>query len=377
MRVCFLNHTLDEATGAGHFCRSLLNAIRRAEHRFAYVVLTAVPSGAPDEAAVLPAGRFGLIRALPKIRAACKRYDIVHALDGYPFGVMAAVAALGLSQRLLITAIGSGAIQPFGRPAAGRLLAWAYRGADRVVAVSGYTRRELIRHVPGLTVSVINHGVEAGEFRADISSVDYPEIESLRPYVLSVGALKPRKGFLYSLRAFAELRKRFPRLAYVIVGGGEPGELDAEIRRLGIGSSVRFFSDVPRPFLRAVYRRAELFWLLPHDADGDIEGFGLVFLEAAAAGLPVIGTLKSGAEDAVADGENGVLVPPRDPASAARAAAGILSSSELRERLSRASRAVAGRMSWDAVAGAYLDLYRELLGARVPPGGVGPVNAKQ
>jgi glycosyltransferase involved in cell wall biosynthesis len=360
MKVCFLNHTLDEATGAGHFCRSLLASLRRAEPRLEYLVLTSVSSGAPDELAILPSGRFGFIRALPKIRAICKRYDIIHALDGYPFGVMAAVAAFGLRKRLLITAIGSGAIQPLGRPVAGRLLAWAYRGADHVVAVSGYTQRELTRRMPDLPTSVINHGVDAEEFRAD-AGARYPEVESLRPYVFSLGAFKPRKGFLYSLRAFAELRKRFPHLTYVIVGGGERGEFDAEIKRLGIGSSVRFFSGVPRPFLRALYRRAELFWLLPYDADGDVEGFGLVFLEAAAAGLPVIGTFESGAEDAVADGENGFLVLPRDPASAAHAAADILSSPELRERFCRGSAALAARMSWERAARAYLDLYRELL----------------
>lgn len=360
--VCFLNHNLDVRTGAGNFCRSLLDAFRDVAPDFRYLVLTGESSGHADELALLPGSTWRAILALPKIRAVFRHHDIIHALDGYPSGVMAALAGLGLRKKIIITAIGTGALQPLGRPVVGRLLRWAYRRADCVVAVSHYTARELTREVPGLKITaVINHGVNADEFnRPEIEKL---EIEKLRPYVLGVGALKPRKGYGYSLEAFAEIRKSHPSIRYVIVGSGDRGELDAIIGRLGLGDAVVFFKHVSREFLIALYRNAELFMLLPYDAKRDVEGFGLVFLEAAAAGIPVIGTTASGAADAVAHEKNGFLVPPKDSRAAAEVMRRILSDSPLRQRFSDGSRMFAREKSWHRVAAAYAELYENCFGS--------------
>ncbi len=363
MKVCFLNQTMDDATGAGHFIRSLLDALKNLSPGFEYVVLTARGSGAFGEVPVIFPERKKLLLALPRIRRILSGYDIVHALDGYPFGVVAALALLGTGEPLVITAIGSGALAPLWRPIAGSLLRSAYRRADRLSAVSHYTRVELLKAMPELDIQVINHGVDIREFSDpnEIGGTEKWEIKKLEPYVLSVGALKPRKGYRYSLAAFARLADSFPNLRYVIVGDGDRHEFDIEISKLRLGRRVVFFKNVARPFLRALYRRAELFLLLPVDDDRDVEGFGLVFLEAAAAGIPVIGTLESGAADAVAHGKNGFLVPPRDAARAASAMRQILSDRELRSRLARGSLEWAAEMSWERAARAYLAIYQELL----------------
>lgn len=355
--ICFLNHNLDARTGAGNFCRSLLDAFREIVPDFRYLVLTREGSGQADELPLLPGSKWRTILALPKIRAAFRRYDIIHALDGYPYGVIAALALLGLKKKFVITAIGTGALQPLGRPIAGPLLRWAYRRADCVVAVSHYTARALMREMPDLKITaVINHGVNADEFnRPEIEKL---EIKKLRPYILSVGALKPRKGYGYSLEAFAEIRKSHPNLRYVVVGDGPEREnLESRIKNHGLGDAVVFFRRVQREFLISLYRGAELFILLPHDVERDVEGFGLVFLEAAAAGIPVIGTTDSGAADAVAHGKNGFLVPPKDSRAAAEAALRILSDSALRQRFSVGSPAFAREKSWRRAARAYRELY--------------------
>ncbi len=359
--VCFLNHNLDVRTGAGNFCRSLLAAFREVRPDFRYLVLTRESSGQADELALLPGSKWRAILALPKIRAVFRRYDNIHALDGYPYGVIAALAALGLKKKLIITAIGTGALQALDRPIAGRLLRWAYRRADRVVAVSHYTACELTREVPGLKITaVINHGVNADEFaRAPaLTEMEKLEIKKLRPYIVGVGALKPRKGYGYALEAFAEIRKSHPSLSYVIVGDGpEKGNLESRIKYHGLGGAVVFFRRVRREFLISLYRSAELFMLLPYDAGRDVEGFGLAFLEAAAAGIPVIGATDSGAQDAVAHEKNGFLVPPQDSRAAAEAVLRILSDSSLRQRFSAGSLAFAGEMSWVRAAEAYRQLY--------------------
>ena len=355
--VCFLNHSLDPRTGAGNFCRSLLRAFEGTVSDFRCVVLTSAGSGSSEEMTLLAGGKWRVLAAMPKIRAVFRRYDIIHALDGYPYGVIAVLAGLGLQKKIIITAIGTGALQPLSRPLVGRLLRWAYRRADRVVTVSNYTAAELQREVPGIKIAaVINHGVNAEEFSHP--EIEKLEIKKLRPYILGVGALKPRKGYRYSLEAFDEIRKSHPDLRYVIVGDGPEREnLESGIRDQGLGDAVVFFGHVGREFLKALYRGAELFMLLPYAVEGDVEGFGLVFLEAAAAGIPVIGTRDSGAADAIRHSQNGFLVPPENARAAADAARRILSDSALHKRFSAGSFAFAREMSWARAAEAYQQLY--------------------
>lgn len=365
MRICFLNHALDPATGSGRFATSLLRALRKVDPAFEPTVLTVSLSGARDEMPLLAGGMRRALFRIPQIRRVFKKCDLIHALDGYPFGVIAELTRLGLRKPLVITAIGTGALQPLRRPLIGSLLRFVYRRADALVAVSQHTRRELAKALPGREVAVINHGVDPEEFRGDaLSNLTIRErsvIADLGEYVLSVGALKPRKGFSYSLSAFARIRGAFTGLRYVIVGNGKRQELDLEIERLGLAGAVTVLQNVSQPFLIALYQGARLFVLLPHSDRGDVEGFGLVFLEAAAAGVPVIGTRESGAEDAVRHGKNGFLVPPRDAEAASIAMARILKDPILRGELSSGSRAFAERMSWENVARQYLALYRRLL----------------
>lgn len=361
MKICFLNHDLKETTGAGRFGLNLIGRLRDSNPGMDAVVLTTLGCGHPLEAPLLFRNRFQLLRALPKIRRIMRECDIVHALDGYPYGVIASLALVGLKKKFVITAIGTGAIQPLWRWY-GWMLRWAYRRADAVIVISNYTRREILKKLPDLTIEVINHAVDADEFKtatdAELTNEERSQIAAMKPYIMSVGGWKRRKGFEYSFTAFAELRKRFPDMRSVVCGIGPKPHLTEP---LGITGSVFYFKGIRWPFLKALYRDAELFMLLPCDDEKDVEGFGFAFLEAAASGIPVIGTRESGAEDAVADGMNGFLVPPEDVPAAVDAAIRILSSSELRERFRRGSIEFARRMNWRRVIERYTEIYRALM----------------
>ena len=113
--------------------------------------------------------------------------------------------------------------------------------------------------------------------------------------------------------------------------------------------------------LIGLYKNAELFLLLPQDINKDIEGFGLVFLEAASCGLPIVSSLGTSAEDAVADGRNGILVNSKNTDEAALAISQILSNSDLRARFSAESIKFAKEMSWDKAAGLYQKIYKSLI----------------
>ena len=341
MKVCYLNHDIRNDTGAGSFCLSLMKAMRIADSNYAYRVLT------HDD--FLPEKFINSLFKYFPIRRSLAECDIIHALDGWPYGVIAALVALGSKKKVIITAIGTGAVQPLYSLWKKPLLRWAYRKADIITAVSSNTRKEILKVIPDLKIEVINHGVDFEKFQKP--SRRYEEIRNLKPYILSVGAWKSRKGFEYSLAAFKEARREFPSLKYVIVSGG-PENKNIE--------GVNFFHRTPEDFLVALYQNAELFILLPQDVGKDIEGFGLAFLEAAASGLPIIATKNTSAEDSVIDGEAGFLIPQGNFRDAAEALEKILKDKSLKSKFSRAAVEFAKKMSWQKAAEDYKSLYQNL-----------------
>ncbi len=353
MKICYLNHDIRPDTGAGRFCSALTQAIKEINPDIEVRIITSKD--------LLSGGVWGLCLKFFKIRSVLKKYEIVHALDGWPYGFIAVIASLGLNKKIIITAVGTGAVQPLYRPIKKWLMIWAYKKANMVMAVSHNTRREILKVVPNLKVEVINHGVDFVKFQ--ISPPTYQEISILKPYILSVGALKKRKGFDYSIKAFKKTVPRFPNLKYVIVGHGpEKENLGLLIKNYQLEGCVIFFDKVTDFFLVSLYKNAQLFILLPQDINKDIEGFGLVFLEAAACGLPVIATQKTSAEDAVRDGLNGILVPPSDYEAAAKALVKILFDSETSQFFSAGSVKFAKEMGWEFAANQYSQIYKKISG---------------
>jgi len=353
MKVCFLTHNLKEDNGAGVFSLKLIEAARAAG---AEIVAYATEYSGKEFERPLPKG-IKLLVSLPAIRRDIRRCSVVHALDGYPYGVIAMVAGMGLPARRIITAVGSGAVVALYKFPQSLLLKAAYRTAQRVTAISTFTKNEILKKVPGISIEVVGHGVDTERFLA--------ASQSLLPYhyILSVGSLRWRKGYKFSLRAFAEVAKEFPGLHYVIVGKRysekEFTNLHSLIRELKLQDRVHLLEHVEREEeLRALYRHAQAFCLLSQHAAHDFEGFGLVFLEAAAAGVPVVAGREGGVTEAVLDGKNGFLVDPQDTHGCAQALMRIIRDPALRERMSRESSAFAQRNAWKPKLNRYLSLYR-------------------
>jgi len=186
-----------------------------------------------------------------------------------------------------------------------------------VTAVSGFTRRMAIETGAPEPVRVIPPAVDTERFspgdRRDARRRLGLPLD--RPLILSVGRLVLRKGFLDTVAAMQGLAGRGALLA--IVGEGpDEGEIVRFIDALGVGDRVRLFGSVDPERLLHCYRAADLFALPAYERDEvqgrDCEGFGIVFLEAAACGLPCVAASAGGVPDAVVDGVTGVLVPPND-----------------------------------------------------------------
>lgn len=294
-------------------------------------------------------------------RAAAKA-DIVQAVDMNPLGFAGYFATRLTRAKFLIVAQAGYALAPLEHRKTRLLSKMTYRAADRIVAGSSFVAKGIERQVPGVHVEIIDPGIDMATFR-DASVARIPDVV---PFMVSVGAVKARKGHDVSMRAFALAKKSIPNLRYVIVGSqtDEPrffASVRALSQELGVERDVDFLAGVTDDVLNDLYRRAALFILTSVNIGSHIEGFGMVFLEAAAYGLPCVGTLGNGIEDAVEDGRTGFLVPQNDPEAAAQAIVKILSDADLARKMGERAREFAKEHDIPHLTRLYTELYRDML----------------
>ena len=185
------------------------------------------------------------------------------------------------------------------------------------------------------------------------------------PILLTVARLVHRKGIDTVLQALPPLLDRSPDLQYWIVGNGPArASLERQAQELGVLQAVRFMAEVSDSKLPEIYRRATVF-VMPSRADyhaGSVEGFGIVYLEASASGLPVVAARSGGAAEAVLENQTGLLVPPDDPQALVEAVSRLLNDTALRQRMGRAGRRwVEREMNWDRVGRQFLSIIERAL----------------
>lgn len=354
---------LSEKHGWGTYTVRLIRALREAGVRLTVVaarntpllpgidVRPLLPLVVPRQRGFLPA----LFAALPAVRSALTGCTVIHA-TAEPYAPLA--AAIAGKRPLFITGHGSyvrydKAFRPSG------LYAWAFRRAT-LVCVSRYTAAEVTKLLPDARTVVVNNGVNAARY-ARLPALSTPKHG---PVVLSVGALKPRKGTLQLVQAMAQVVQQIPHADCIIIGSTtqEPAyvaNMRAEIERLGLGERVHLLGQVPEDVLLGWYDAADVFALPSMNSDWRFEGFGLTLLEGSAAGLPVVGACGSGNEDAVDDGVTGLLVSQENVVDELAAALlRLLTDPTLAAQMGEAGRAKAQRMTWERVATQMLALYR-------------------
>lgn len=181
-----------------------------------------------------------------------------------------------------------------------------------------------------------------------------------RPTLLFVGRIQPLKGLTVAVRALAELRDRRARL--VVVGGASGTEGPVELARvrdlidgLGLAGRVRFVEPMPHHQLSTYYRAADVV-VVPSRS----ESFGLVALEAAACGAPVVASDVGGLRTLVADGETGYLVDSREPSAFAARVDELIADPFLAHRMGVEATRRADRFAWSTTAGRLRRLYADL-----------------
>lgn len=231
---------------------------------------------------------------------------------------------------------------------AGFLVRRWYGRLDARICVSETARRFISRFFPG-DYLLIPNGIDFGRF-AGPPRTPHPE-----PTVLFVGRLERRKGLPVLLEAFRIVKRRFPAARLEIVGpdGGLRRRLEAYIRRHRL-AEVALLGFRPDEEVVRRYRQAWVFCAPATEG----ESFGLVLLEAMAAGLPVVASDIPGYREVAGPDSGAVLVPPGNPAALAEALVGLLGDTDRRTELGRRGQAWAAGFDWGRVARRIVEVYR-------------------
>lgn len=295
--------------------------------------------------------------------------DLVHSLEAYPTGLVGAWLAQKKHCPHAITTHGTYGV------------VWAERRLDRLAYEQTLRKTRLICPVSHGTARMVHQYfaralantcvrpiLNGNPYHKTISretafNRSFPVI----PTLITVGDIKPRKGHHLSLAAFARVKAQIPQARYRIVGNFKISDPYFQQLQQYIASQqlndVAFLGVVSDADLRRYYLEASLFVLTPQQEGLHFEGFGLVYLEAGAYGLPVVATRTGGVPDAVKDGQTGFLANPGEVEEIANAITRLLSEPELCRRMGRANRQWAEMLTWERCAREQYLVYQDLFTA--------------
>lgn len=245
--------------------------------------------------------------------ASARSFAAIFAGRVLPEGLVAWAIARLRRRPVLVYAHGE-ELTNWGRGRKFALMCFVFRHADAVLSNSDFTRDTLI-HLLGVDpgrIAVVYPTVDADRFHPDLSGEDPRARLALsldQRLILSVGRLQRRKGFDSVIRALAGLRDRGIDVHYALIGVGDDEPYLSQLATdEGVADRVHLLGHVPYDELPHWYAACDVFAMPNRDIDGDTEGFGLVFLEAASAGKPAIGGTAGGTGSAIVDGVTGLRV---------------------------------------------------------------------
>ncbi len=293
--------------------------------------------------------------------------DLIHAVVEFPYAILAWRLARRAQVPFVISTHGTYGVAPFSHPVGRWLNRRAFRDAAVITAPSAFTA-DAVRNASGINrdIRIIHNPVEYVRFQKSSDTEEVRHRHGLplgARIVLSVGALKGRKGFDVLLKAFARVVPEEPRACLVIVGGGESRSLKEMATALKIASRVHVLGRMTEDDLTALYQASEVFALLPYGERANFEGFGIVYLEAGACGKPVVAARSGGVPDAVRHNETGVIVDEGDAEAAARGIVRLLRDPALATSMGEAGRRWAAAHDMSQFGEILLDIYREAIPA--------------
>ncbi len=274
-----------------------------------------------------------------------------------PLGLLAPALRRGGAQRIIATTHGHEAGWA-ASPGARQVLRHIANAVDVVTYLGDYTRSKLVRAVGRRNSHKLHRlspGVDTTTFRPGLGNGVREALDLRdRPVVVCVSRLMPRKGQDVLIRAWPRVQSRVPDAALLLVGGGPSrARLERLAESMSVAASVVVTGSVEWPLLPAYYGAGDVFAMPCRTRLGgvDVEGLGIVFLEAASCGLPVVAGNSGGAPDAVADGVTGHVVDGRSVAEVTSSIVELLTNPDAAAEMGRRGRTwVEQKWTWDAAA---------------------------
>jgi glycosyltransferase involved in cell wall biosynthesis len=333
-------------------CRNILvcpqdSSIAAAAHDAAEII--ALPMGGDLD--------FGFITRLRRVIRE-KRPDLVHLHSRRGADMLGGIAARLEKVPVILT-------RRVDNPESRFIARFKYRLYDKVLTISEGIRQVLIAEgVPAGKVECVHSAVDCARYRPECDHAWFNATFGVEPGDRVIGMVAQfieRKGHRHLLVAISELAREFPRLRVLLFGKGPlEAEVAAQVREFGLESRVHFGG-----FREDLERVLPCLELLAHPAE--MEGLGVSLLQAAACAVPIVASAVGGIPEAVRHGENGLLVPPADPAALTAALAELLRDSVKARRLGDAGRRLVEReFSIAAMVEGNLAAYRRQL--KVTPG---------
>ena len=289
---------------------------------------------------------------------AAERYDVIHAAD-WPFFIPVALSRQMTQARIVMTVHGT-EINETQTPLKRLVIrgAGVFGSRTEIAANSRYTR-DLFRErfaVDAQRIKTVRLGVSDFWFAQRNGRAATRAAFGITPdriVIVTVARITRRKGHPVTLAALSTLPKALrKRITWLVIGPDGESDYVGQLRQLvaSVDCDVRFLGALPDKEIRDIYGAADFFCLtgVP-DSSGRVEGFGLVYLEAAAGGLPSVATAVGGVPDAVLDDETGLLVPPSID-DIARAITKLAEDTDTRSVLAAGASAHARALSWERCA---------------------------
>ena len=241
----------------------------------------------------------------------------------------------------------------------------SYQNSFKIAANSTYTKELIINSlgVDNDKITVIHPGIDIYDKFINANTINKINnlINSSGPVLLTLARLEHRKGHIVILEALSRLISKYPNLLYFIAGDGNfENTIKNKVSQLGLKENVKFLGWVTEPEKSVLLKNTDLFIMTPHIEKESVEGFGMVFIDAAFHGIATLGTDNGGISDAIINGKTGLIAKTSDLNDITSKIDELLSDKTKRIKLGLAGQKNAyARFTWDKKVLEYLNLIKD------------------
>lgn len=325
MHIAFLCKSIEEHSGWARYTQQLATALENRGHTITIWSMDSTHIHSPLRYLSRPWNAYGLARHIKRLeKEVCP--DVIH-ITVEPYALATVFLPRKLRQKIILTIHGSYGVRPL-QSRRTRWLTWQYyRYIPRFVMISCYTKNRVLSQLRSLGKhSIASHVDQAGTVLPNSIPIppSFPQKKGGDQHtILCVGGVKPIKGILESIEACTAYKHTYKKpFRFFVVGMCKEDDdyvrhVRQKIHQCGLEENVFLTGSVSEEQLAEYYAQADLFLMPAKTTATAFEGFGLVFLEANAHGIPCIGPDNGGGAEAIDEGKSGYHIDPNDPAEIA------------------------------------------------------------